>query len=56
MKEIRCDFKGSFYITVKDNDTKEEIDKAVDNYLIYVERGVQDLAVIEEYSWEEDTL
>jgi len=37
MKEIRCSFTGHFYVSVEDDATPDDIENAVERYVVAIE-------------------
>lgn len=51
MKDIRCGFKGHFYISIHDEATPDEIEDALSRYIEDLEEYVQDHFALDEYDW-----
>jgi len=51
MKEIRCSFTGHFYVSVEDDATPDDIENAVERYVVAIEDV--DVLTIDEYDWNE---
>ena len=52
MKEIRCEFRGHFYIEVPDNDL-DIVENALGKYISELETCIGDYAAFDEYDWRE---